>query len=47
MEIIGYFLAIPIGVYLSRLIDGARLKKGFGYFIMAIAVFISTMEFII
>ena len=43
LAIVGIFA----GVYLSRLIDGARLKKGFGYFIMAIAVFISTMEFII
>ena len=35
------------GVYLGRFIDGARLKKGFGYFIIAMAVFIFTMEFII
>ena len=40
-------VGILAGVYLGRFIDGARLKKGFGYFIMAMAVFIFTMEFII
>ena len=43
LAVVGIF----VGVYLGRFIDGARLKKGFGYFIMAIAVFIFTMEFII
>jgi len=43
LAVVGIFA----GVYLGRFIDGARLKKGFGYFIMAMAVFIFTMEFII
>lgn len=43
LAVVGIFA----GVYLGRFIDGARLKKGFGYFIIAMAVFIFTMEFII
>jgi uncharacterized membrane protein YfcA len=43
LAVVGVFA----GVYLGRFIDGERLKKGFGYFIMAMAVFIFTMEFII
>ena len=43
LAVVGIFA----GVYLGRFIDGKRLKKGFGYFIMAMAVFIFTMEFII
>jgi len=43
LAVVGIFA----GVYLGRFIDGASLKKGFGYFIMAMAVFIFTMEFII
>ena len=43
LAVVGIFA----GVYLSRFIDGARLKKGFGYFIIAMAVFIFTIEFII
>ena len=43
LAVVGIFA----GVYLGRFIDGARLKKGFGYFIMAMAVFIFTMEFIL
>ena len=43
LAVVGIFA----GVHLGRFIDGARLKKGFGYFIMAMAVFIFTMEFII
>ena len=43
LAVVGIFT----GVYLGRFIDGARLKKGFGYFIIAMAVFIFTMEFII
>lgn len=40
-------LGILLGVSLSKRIDGKRLKKGFGYFILVMAVFIFTMEFII
>ena len=43
LAVVGIFA----GVYLGRFIDGARLKKGFGYFIIAMAVFIFTMEFIL
>ena len=43
LAVVGIFA----GVFLGRFIDGARLKKGFGYFIIAMAVFIFTMEFII
>jgi len=43
LAVVGIFA----GVYLGRFIDGGKLKKGFGYFIMAMAVFIFTMEFII
>lgn len=43
LAVVGIFA----GVYLGRFIDGVRLKKGFGYFIIAMAVFIFTMEFII
>ena len=49
---LGRFTALAVvgifaGVALGRFIDGARLKKGFGYFIIAMAVFIFTMEFIL
>lgn len=43
LSIVGIFL----GVYLGQKIDGKQLKKGFGYFILVMAVFIFTMEFII
>jgi len=35
------------GVYLGNFIDGKKLKKGFGYFIILMAGFIFTMEFLI
>ncbi len=38
---------IFIGVYLGKFINGKRLKKGFGYFIVAMAAFIFIMEFFI
>lgn len=38
---------IFVGVFLGRIVDGAKLKKGFGYFIIVMAVFIFVMEFII
>lgn len=49
---LGRFTALAVvgvfaGVALGRFIDSARLKKGFGYFIIAMAVFIFIMEFIL
>ena len=38
---------IFIGSYLSNFIDGKKLKKGFGYFIFVMAVFIFYMEFFV
>lgn len=43
LTIAGIFL----GVYLGKFIDGKKLKKGFGVFIIVMAVFIFTMEFIV
>jgi uncharacterized membrane protein YfcA len=43
ITIVGIFL----GVYLGKYIDGNKLKKGFGYFIMVMAVFIFIMELFI
>lgn len=39
------FLGIFIGSYLSNFVNGEKLKKGFGYFILVMAVFIFYMEF--
>ncbi|APQ16073.1 sulfite exporter TauE/SafE family protein [Maribacter hydrothermalis] len=39
------FIGIFIGSYLSNFIDGKKLKKGFGYFILIMAAFIFYMEF--
>lgn len=56
MEIDWYFLGIFtglsligifIGSYLGNFIDGNKLKKGFGYFILVMAVFIFYMEFFV
>ncbi len=41
------FVGIFVGSYLSNFIDGAKLKKGFGYFIFAMAAFIFYMEFFV
>ncbi len=41
------FVGTFIGSYLSNFIDGAKLKKGFGYFILIMAAFIFIMEFYI
>lgn len=38
---------IFIGSYLGNFIDGQKLKKGFGYFIFVMAVFIFYMEFFV
>ncbi len=40
-------VGIFIGSYLSNFIDGNKLKKGFGYFIFVMAVFIFYMEFFV
>ena len=40
-------VGIFIGSYLSNFIDGDKLKKGFGYFIFVMAIFIFYMEFFI
>jgi len=40
-------IGIFIGSYLSNFVDGNKLKKGFGYFIFAMAVFIFYMEFFV
>ncbi|MEP2058047.1 MAG: sulfite exporter TauE/SafE family protein [Maribacter litoralis] len=39
------FIGIFIGGYLGNFIDGKKLKKGFGYFILLMAGFIFYMEF--
>lgn len=41
------FVGIFIGSYLSNFIDGNKLKKGFGYFIFLMAIFIFYMEFFV
>lgn len=43
LTIVGIFL----GIYISNFIDGAKLKKGFGYFVLVMAVFILIMEFLL
>ena len=40
-------VGIFIGSYLGHFIDGKKLKKGFGYFIFLMAIFIFYMEFIV
>lgn len=41
------FVGIFIGSYLSNFVDGKKLKKGFGYFIFIMAIFIFYMEFFV
>ncbi len=41
------FGGIFIGSYLSNFIDGNKLKRGFGYFIYVMALFIFVMEFVV
>jgi len=43
LSVVGIFL----GVFIGKFLDGKALKKGFGYFIMVMAVFIFTMEFVV
>lgn len=40
-------VGIFIGSYLGNFINGKKLKKGFGYFIFVMAIFIFYMEFIV
>lgn len=41
------FIGIFIGSYLSNFINAQKLKKGFGYFIIIMALFIFYMEFFV
>lgn len=43
LSLIGIF----IGSYIGNFIDGKKLKKGFGYFIIVMAIFIFYMEFFV
>lgn len=38
---------IFLGVFISKFIEGNKLKKGFGYFIIVMAVFVFAMEFFV
>lgn len=40
-------VGIYIGVYLGNFVNGKQLKKGFGYFIIVMAIFVFAMEFIV
>ncbi len=40
-------IGIFFGVHFGKFVDGKKLKKGFGYFILVMAVFIFTMEFLV
>lgn len=40
-------VGIFIGTYLGKFIDGKKLKKSFGFFIIAMAIFIFYMEFFV
>jgi uncharacterized membrane protein YfcA len=37
-------LGIGLGIFLSTFIKGANLKKGFGYFVLVMAIFVLTKE---
>jgi uncharacterized membrane protein YfcA len=41
------FVGVFIGSYLSNFIDGHKLRRGFGYFIFVMAIFIFYMEFFV
>lgn len=41
------FVGIFLGSYLSNFINGKKLKKGFGFFVLTMAVFIFYMEFVV
>lgn len=40
-------VGIFIGSYISNFFDGKKLEKGFGYFVLVMAIFIFYMEFIV
>jgi uncharacterized membrane protein YfcA len=40
-------IGIYIGLWLTKKIDGSKLKKGFGYFVLIMAVYILFMELVI
>lgn len=40
-------VGIFVGSYISNFIDGKKLEKGFGYFILIMAIFIFYMEFFV
>lgn len=42
LAVIGIFL----GIYISQFIDGNKLKRGFGFFIIVMAIFIFALEFL-
>ena len=39
-------IGMSIGLYLSKSIEGAKLKKAFGYFVLLMALFVLTKELI-
>ncbi len=41
LSVVGIF----IGIWLSKFIDGKNLKKGFGWFVLLMAIYILVMEF--
>jgi uncharacterized membrane protein YfcA len=43
LSLVGVF----VGSYLGNFVDGKKLKKGFGYFIFVMAIFIFYMEFFV
>ncbi len=43
LTIMGMFL----GIYIGKFINGNKLKKGFGYFVLLMAVFVLITEFFI
>jgi uncharacterized membrane protein YfcA len=40
-------LGIILGVFVSKKIDGTKLKKGFGYFVVVMAIFIAVKELLL
>jgi uncharacterized membrane protein YfcA len=38
---------IFVGNWLSRLVDGNKLKKGFGWFVLVMGIYIIAKEFLI
>ena len=39
-------IGIVLGIYLNNFIDGKKLKKGFGWFVLAMAIYILLKELI-